>query len=117
MVFISRWQPNIHHSQIIARAVRVIYDSNFGLQSQGKYHGCLQKQSGDRNQWAFAQAQHRLNTSKKTKRAGHLSRPTLFRVKCLYSCASFTNIFPLLVPSNKPINAAGAFSIPSNIVS
>ena len=42
MVFISRWQPNIHHSQIIARAVRVIYDSNFGLQSQGKYQGCLQ---------------------------------------------------------------------------
>lgn len=40
MVFISRWQPNIHHSQIIARAVRVIYDSNFGLQSQGKYQGC-----------------------------------------------------------------------------
>jgi len=65
MVFISRWQPNIHHSQIIARAVRVICDSNFGLQSQGKYQGCLQKQSGDRNQWAFAQAQHRLNTSKK----------------------------------------------------
>jgi len=67
MVFISRWQPNIHHSQIIARAVRVICDSNFGLQSQGKYQGCLQKQSGDRNQWAFAQAQHRLNTSKKQK--------------------------------------------------
>ena len=117
MVFISRWQPHIHHSQIIARAARVIYVSNFGLQSQGIFQGCLRKQNGDRNQGTFVQAQLGLNTSKKMKRAGHLSRPTLFRIKCLYSCASFTNILPLLVPSNKPINAAGAFSIPSNIVS
>ena len=51
MVFISRWQPNIHHSQIIARAMRVIYVCNFGLQSLGKFQGCLRKRNGDRNHW------------------------------------------------------------------
>ena len=69
MVFMSRWQPNIHHSQIIARAARVIYVSNFGLQTQEKFQGCLRKQNGDRNQGTFVQAQLGLNKSKKNEKS------------------------------------------------